>query len=144
MRVSVFTARSSAIGIAVALLVATALKLIGASWSLAIANALATAGLVLLVAVARRLGRFSMGAREPSMPPWLGVWMVGYATMYIPVHVVLFFVELDISDRFALASLFGLAAVAAYACGDIVATLGHLDRTPARDDAAPPDRDTAD
>lgn len=78
------------------------------------------------------------------MPPWLGVWMVGYATMFIPVHVVLFFVELDISERFALASLFGLVAVAAYACGDIVATLGHLDHTLARDDATPPHRDTAD
>ena len=128
MRVAVFTGRSSGIGIAIALLVAVAFRLLSASWSLAIANGLAACALVLIVPVARRLGRLRMEPRVPSIPPWQGVWIVGYTTMTVPMYFVFMSSELDISHRVALASLFALVAVVSWTCGDVVATLDHRER----------------
>lgn len=144
MRVAVFTVRSSGIGIAIALLFATALRSLEASWSLAIANGLTACGLVLIVSVARRLGRFRLESRVPSTPPWLGIWMVGYVTMSIPLSFVLYYAELGFIQRLGLASLFGLVAVATYACGDVVASLDHRARGLGPDVPTPPDRDPAD
>ena len=138
MKVSVFTGRSSAIGIAVALLLLTALRLIGVSWGLAILNALAAVALVLVISVARRVGRLRLEARVPSIPSWQGVWVLGYATMSVPIFVFALD-ELDFSQRAALVPLMLLIALVAYTCGDVVATLEHRERGSAADGPAPPD-----
>ena len=139
MRVAVFTARSCGTGTAIALLVAAAFRLLDAPWSLAVANGLATCALVLIVPVARRLGRLKMESRAPSIPPWQGVWMVGYATMSVPLYFVFMSFELDVSHGVALASLFGLVAVVSWTCGDIVATLDHRQRGAGADGPTPPE-----
>ena len=143
MRVAVFTVRSSAIGIAVALLFLIALRLIGVSWGLAILNALAAVALVLVISVARRVGRLRLEARAPSIPPWQGVWVLGYATISAPIFV-LALDELDFSQRAALASLMLLVGLVAYMCGDVVATLDHRERGATTVAPAPPDRDPDD
>lgn len=143
MKVSVFTVRSSAIGIVVALLFLIALRLIGVSWGLAILNALASVALVLVISVARRVGRLRLEARVPSIPPWQGVWVLGYATMSVPIFVF-GLDELDFSQRAALVPLMLLIAFVAYMCGDVVATLDHRERGTAAATPAPPDRGSDD
>ena len=143
MKIAVFTARSTGIAIAVAVLVGAALRFIDVPWGLAVLNGWAVGAVCLLVPVARRLGRFNFTLRQPTMPPWLGVYMVGIFTFLLCTSLVRLSVETDLATGFAFRTLFLLVGAVTWICGDVVATLDHLhggapaaDARPNRPDAA--------
>ena len=126
MKVTVFTARSTGIAIATAVIVTAWWRFIDVPWGLAVSNGWVTGGLGLLIPVARGLGRLRLTPRHPAVTPWQGVFMVGLVTLLAPISFFRISIEMDLVTGFALSVLIGLVGCVAWMCGDLVATLEHL------------------
>lgn len=128
MKTSVFAGRSVMIALAAGLVVAVTFGgLIGAQWYLAATNGLAAGTLALGFAFGVRNGRFRRRTPIGKAPPWAGAFMVALAVAMIPSGVI-YVLELDSADRFALQSVILLVAFASYVMGFVAATLHHAER----------------
>ena len=129
MRVAVFTARSTGIGVATGVLVAVANgQLIGVSWGLAILTGLSAGALAFAVSICMRDGRFdNLGAATTRRRR--GVWVLAWIVMSVPAFLVgdFFEIRLNRDDDLVLKVLLLSTGLAAYALGGIMATLDHLE-----------------
>jgi hypothetical protein len=123
--VRAFTARSTGIGIATGVLVATALaQLLGAAWGLAILNGLAAGALYMTFSISGLRGGWFETTDNRRRP---GIRALAYAVVMAPALLVHHYVELRSADEVAVSLLFMLTGFAAYTLGGIMATLVYLD-----------------
>ena len=153
MRVAVFTARSTGIGIATGVLVTAVFgQFVGASWGLAILAGLPAGALALAGSISLRNGKFDLGAGHLRRPGSLrnrkfdlgsghqrrpGVYFLAWFVMSSPAFLVGIVIETELSpvNEFAFKVLMLTTGMAAYAMGGVMATLNHLDGD---DEIAPP------
>ena len=127
--VRAFTARSTGIGIATGVLVATALdQLLSAAWALATLNGLAAAALALALSIDSQRGGWFDATDNHRRP---GIWALAYAVMMAPTLFVHYYIELPPADEISVSLLFVLTGFAAYTLGRIMATLVYWDSDPA-------------
>ena len=125
MRVAVFTARSTGIGIATGVLVTAVFgQFVGASWGLAILAGLPAGALALAGSIIVRNGNFDLGAGYQRRP---GVWLLAWLVMLSPTFGIVIETELSPVNEFAFKVLILATGMAAYALGGVMATLDHLD-----------------
>ena len=125
MRVAVFTARSTGIGIATGVLVTAVFgQFVGASWGLAILAGLPAGALALAGSIIVRNGNFDLGAGYQRRP---GVWLLAWLVMLSPTFGIVIETELSPVNEFAFKVLILATGMAAYALGGVMATLNHLD-----------------
>ena len=125
MRVAVFTARSTGIGIATGVLVTAVFgQFVGASWGLAILAGLPAGALALAGSISLRNGKFDLGAGHQRRP---GVWLLAWLVMLSPTFGIVIETELSPVNEFAFKVLILATGMAAYALGGVMATLNHLD-----------------
>ena len=134
MRPSVFSVRSVAVGIAIAMIVAAILgQLVGAPWGLAILTGFAAGACTLAVPITMRDGRFDVLGPSVIRRHW-GIWMLTYSVVIVPMFFIDEVIALSRPVGLALALLFGLTGTAAYVLGGIMATLNHLEGDDIGDD----------
>ena len=143
MRVAVFTARSTGIGIATGVLVTAVFgQFVGASWGLAILAGLPAGALALAGSISLRNGKFDLGAGHQRRPGSLrnkkfhlgsgqqrrpGVGLLAWLVMLSPTFGIVIETELSPVNEFAFKVLILATGMAAYALGGVMATLNHLD-----------------
>ena len=97
MRVAVFTARSTGLGIATGVLVTAVFgQFFGASWGLAILAGLPAGALALAGSISLRNGKFDLGAgqKQKRRP---GVWLLAWLVMSSPAFLVGIVIETELS-----------------------------------------------
>ena len=127
MRVAVFTARSTGIGIATGVLVTAVFgQFVGASWGLAILAGLPAGALALAGSIILRNGNFDLGSGYQRRP---GVWLLAWLVMSLPASLVGIVIETELSpvNEFTFKVLMLATGMAVYALGGVMATLNHLD-----------------
>lgn len=126
MEPSVFSIRSVWVGIATGTIVAAALgRIVGAPWGLAILTGFAAAACAVAVPITVRDGRFDVLGSSATRRH-LRIWLLAYGVISLPMFFIDDVVALSRPVGLALALLFGLTGLAAYALGAIMATLNHL------------------
>ena len=127
MDLRVFTQRSSAIAIAIGVLVAVTLGQFGAPWGLAAITGLPAGATVLAASFGVRNRMFRVRPRPWEPAPWMGAFLVGQTVVLVPAFLASQFIELNWASKAALDLLFMLTGLAAAAFGYIVRMMEQLD-----------------
>ena len=126
MKVTLFTARATAMAVALAALVtATLPSVAGEGWALAFPAGLAAGVLALVTALQLRDGRFFTAARlEPGL---------ANGTVFLLAYVAATALGLDRDTGWTLAGVIVLAGAAAYSLGFVAGATRHIEDDPADD-----------